>query len=388
MTVREVASPTRPVTPPQTPETSVGKRPAWLETLGRWGAQAVPGVAAVAAALLVSALMIAAMGHDVVTAFDSLLTASFDTQFGFVATLHRWVPLTLFALAFTIPLIAGRYNIGSEGQMLVGAAAAAGVGISGSGLPAPVLLPLVLLAGILAGLVWAGIAAWLLDQFGVNEILSTVLLNFVSFGVVLYTAQHLWPDPVGGFPMTDHVAPAAQLPMLGSSPQFHSGVLLVLAVSILVILAIRYTVIGYELRSVGANPRAALIHGVSVRSVAIGALVVGGALAGLAGSIEVAGVQGRLLEGMQSNYLQLGIIIGLIARGSVVAVPLVAFGISVLEIGASAMQRSAEVPVQMVLIVEALILIFILIADILADRITRRRAARAAVVQKLKESSA
>ena len=95
-------------------------------------------------------------------------------------------------------------------------------------------------------------------------------------------------------------------------------------------------------------------------------------LAGLAGAIEVAGVHGKMLEGMQSNYLLLGIIIGLIARGSAIAVPFVAFGIAVLEVGASAMQRTAQVPVELVLIVEALILLFLLMSDVLAHRLRRR----------------
>jgi simple sugar transport system permease protein len=114
----------------------------------------------------------------------------------------------------------------------------------------------------------------------------------------------------------------------------------------------------------GANPRAARVFGIGVRNVFLLSLILGGALAGLAGAIEVAGVHHRLIEGLQSNFLLLGIIIGLIAKGNHLAVPFVAFFIAVLEVGASAMQRTLMIPGEMVFIVEALILIFILLADV------------------------
>lgn len=335
-------------------------------------AQVLPYPLAVLAAFLVSGVLIAALGHDPVEAFRAVLTSSFKSSFGIVETVQKWVPLVLLALGFAIPLSAGKYNIGGEGQLLVGATAAAAVGIVLFDVPKPVLLPMVLLAGVLAGALWAGIAAVLLHRFGVNEILSTVLLNFISFGIVDYVAGEVWTDPAAGHPTTTPVGPGAQLPLLGSPP-FHSGVLLAAAVCLVTVAVIRRTVSGYELRAVGANPRAAAVHGVRVGAVAVGALVVGGALGGLAGAIEVAGVYTKLIEGMQSNYLLLGIIIGLIARGNVLVVPFVAFGISVLEVGASAMQRTADVPQEMVLIVEALILAFLLLSDVVGARLRRSR---------------
>jgi simple sugar transport system permease protein len=150
-------------------------------------------------------------------------------------------------------------------------------------------------------------------------------------------------------------------------------VLLTVVVVALVAVAVRRSVAGFELRAVGANERAARVHGIRAGRVAVTAMLVAGGLAGLAGAIEVAGVHERMLEGIQSNFLLLGIIIGLIARGNAVAVPFVAFGIAVLEVGASAMQRTAQVPVEVVLIVEALILLFVLLSDVVASRLRRHR---------------
>ena len=335
-------------------------------------ARTLPYLVAVAAAFLVASFVIVLLGHDPVSAFRAIVTTSFRTPFGFVETMHKWVPLVLQALAFTIPLTAGRFNIGGEGQLLIGATGAAGVGIVFADLPLAVLLPSVLVVGVVGGAVWAGVAAWLMDRFRVSEILSTVLLNFVSFGVVDYVASEVWSDPAAGFPSTTPVGSGAQLPAIGRPPM-HVGVFLAVAVVVVVIVAMRRSVFGFELRSVGANQRAAQVHGIRVGRVAVGALVVGGAIAGLSGAVEVAGVHYKLLEGMQSNYLLLGIIIGLIARGNALAVPFVAFGIAVLEVGASAMQRTADVPAEMVLIVEALILLFLLFSDVVAARLRRSR---------------
>lgn len=338
----------------------------------RTGASVVSYVLAVLAAFAVTSLIILILGYDPVIAFRSILTTSFRTPFGFVETLHKWVPITLLALAFTIPLLAGKFNIGGEGQLLIGATAAAATGILLSDLPLPVLLPAVLLMGVLAGAAWAGIAAWLMQRFGVNEILSTVLLNFVSFGVVDYVASEVWSDPAAGHPTTIPMGEGALLPLFGSPP-IHAGTILTLAVAAATVLLVRRSSSGYELRAVGSNARAAQVHGIPTGRIAVGALVVGGALGGLSGAVEAAGIHGKLIEGMQSNFLLLGIIVGLIARASVIAVPFVAFGIAVLEVGASSMQRTADVPVEMVLIIEALVLIFVLLSGVVERRLRRTR---------------
>jgi general nucleoside transport system permease protein len=332
----------------------------------------LPYVLALVLAFAVSGVVIAALGYDVVEAYRTIVTTSFRTGFGFTETLTKWVPLTLLALGFTIPLAVGRFNIGGEGQLLVGATAAAGVGIVYADLPTAVLLPLVVLAGVLSGAVWAGIAAFLMGRFRVNEILSTVLLNFVSFQVLDYAATEVWSDPAAGVAATQRVGEGAELPVLGGPPGVHAGILLALLVAAVTTVVTRRTAAGFELRAAGANPRAAAINGIRVEKVAVVALIVGGALGGLAGALEVGGVHGRAIEGMQSNFLLLGIIIGLIARGSALWVPVVAFGIAILEVGASSMQRTVGVPAEMVLIIEALILIFLLLSDVIAGRLARR----------------
>ncbi|EAP97784.1 sugar ABC transporter, permease protein [Janibacter sp. HTCC2649] len=338
---------------------------------------AVPYVIAVLAAFVVVGVLITLLGHDPAKAFRAVLTNSFRNETGLVQTLHKWAPLTLLSLAFAIPLGAGRFNIGGEGQMILGSVGAAAVGITMSDLPMVILLPLVLVVGTLAGVVWAAISAWLMESFHINEILSTVLLNFVSFEVLDYIASVVWSDPGAGGAVTLPIGDGAVLPGIGRPPM-HTGVLLVVLVSVVAAVMAKRSVAGFELRAVGLNERASKLHGIRTGRVAVMSMVVAGGLAGLAGAIEVSGVHQRTLEGIQSNFLLLGIIIGLIARGSLAAVPFVAFGIAVLEVGAGSMQRVSGAPVEIVLILEGLILLFLLMSDVATERLRRARAGRSA----------
>lgn len=328
----------------------------------------VPYIVSVGVAFAAVGLFLAAMGFDVPRAYSTILFTSFRTTNGFIQTLLKFVPLLLLALAFTVPLAAWKFNIGGEGQLIAGAIGAAAAGIVLAGLPAPALLPLVMVAGMAAGALWAAVPAWLLYRFGINEILTTVLMNFVSFGAMDYVATEVWPDLAAGHPTTIPIASGARLPLLVPSPPLHAGLVVALAAALATYVYVTRTAAGYELRATGANPRAALLHGIAVRRIFLLALILGGALAGLAGAIEVAGVHHRLIEGVQSNYLLLSILIGLIARGNLAAVAPVAFGIAALDVGARAMQRTMMIPVEVVFVVEGLILIFVLLSDVVRRR--------------------
>jgi simple sugar transport system permease protein len=328
----------------------------------------IPYILAVVAAFIAAGIFIAAMGFDVLQAYSTILFTSFRTPNGFVQTLLKYVPLLLQALAFTVPLTAGKFNIGGEGQLIVGAIGAAAVGIVFSGLPLLLLLPMVIVAGIVFGGFWAAIPAWLLYRFGINEILTTVMMNFISFSLIDYVATEIWRDPMAGHPTTVPIGAGGEFPLLIARPPLHSGIIFALGAAVIVYFYVNRTPGGYDLVATGANPRASRVFGIDVRVMFLLSLIVGGALAGLSGAIEVAGVQHRLIEGLQSNFLLLGIIIGLMARGNLLAVPFVAFFIAVLEVGASAMQRTMMIPVEFVFIVEALILLFVLLSDVVRRR--------------------
>lgn len=323
-----------------------------------------PYLAAVLAAFIFVGILLLLIGFNPLRAFETILFTSFRTRNGFIQTWLKFIPLVFLALAFTIPAKGGKFNIGGEGQMIMGAVGAAVTGILLADLSAFILLPLVLLAGFLSGAFWAFIPAILLYRFNINEILSTVLLNFVSFSVIDYVATEIWPDPLAGHPTTIPLGAGGELPLLIASPPLHSGLLIALFVAAAVYIYTERTSAGYELVATGANPRAAAVFGIHTRTLFLLALVLGGAVAGLGGAVEVAGVHHRLIEGLQSNFLALGIIIGLISKGNHAILPFVALFIAILEVGASAMQRTLAIPVEMVFIVEALILIFVLLSDV------------------------
>lgn len=327
-----------------------------------------PYLLAVIASFLAAGIFIAVMGFNVPKAYSTILFTSFRTPNGFIQTLLKFVPLLLQALAFTVPLKAGKFNIGGEGQLIFGAIGATAVGIMLAGLPPLVLLPLVLLAGVLFGAFWAAIPAWLLYRFGINEVLTTVMMNFVSFSFIDYVATEIWREPGAGHPTTIPIGAGGELPLLIARPPLNAGILLALLVAAGIYIYTNRTTAGYELVATGANPRASRVYGINVRKMFLLSLILGGGLAGLSGGVEVAGVQHRLIEGLQSNYLLLGIIIGLISRGNNLAVPFVAFFIAILEVGASAMQRAMSIPIEMVFIVEALVLIFVLLSDVVRRR--------------------
>ncbi len=221
-----------------------------------------------------------------------------------------------------------------------------------------------LLAGVVAGAVWGLIPGWLLYRFNINVILTTVLLNFVAFGLIDFVATRVWSDPAAGHPTTPPLGQGALLPKLIASPPLHAGIIIAILVAIGVYIYTNRTTGGFELIASGANPRASKVFGINIRVLFVLSMILAGAIAGLSGAIEVTGVQGRLIEGLHSNFAILGRIIGLIARGSSLAVPFVAFFIAVLEVGASAMQRTMMIPVELVFIVEALVLLFVLLADV------------------------
>jgi simple sugar transport system permease protein len=329
---------------------------------------ALPYLIAVVASFAAAGIFIAVMGFNVLQAYQTILFTSFRTPNGFIQTLLKFVPLTLQALAFTVPLAAGKFNIGGEGQLIVGAIGAAIVGILFPNLPPVILIPLVLLGGIIAGALWGLIPGWLLYKFSINEILTTVILNFVAMQLIDYVATGPWRDATAGHPMTVTIGHNGFLPMLVNNPPLHSGIILAILVAVGVYFFTNRTSGGYELVATGANPRASQVFGINTKMWFVLSLVIGGALGGLSGSIEVAGVQHRLIEGLQSNFMVLGLIIGLIAKGNNGAVPFVAFFIAVLEVGASAMQRTLMIPVEMVFIVEALVLLFVLLSDVVRRR--------------------
>jgi ABC-type uncharacterized transport system permease subunit len=330
-----------------------------------------PAKARWTAASLVIAIVVgtvatlALLGFDVTRAARALVSGAFGSWYAFGSgTLVRSTPLILTGLAVALAFRAGVFNIGAEGQFLAGAAAATAVALGGARAPAIVLLPGLLIAGLLAGAAWAWIAAALRTRFRVLEVISTIMLNFIAGYGVSFLVRGPLQEPTHIYPQTATFAEAAQLPRIGSGTRLHVGFFVASAACLACWWILRHTAAGFRVRAAGANPDAARTAGlIDVERVTTRAFVVSGALAGLAGAIEVSGVTYALYENISPGYGYTAIAVALLARLDAAAVIATGVLFGALEAGATAMQRDAGVPSVVVSVVEAALILVLVAAD-------------------------
>ena len=321
-------------------------------------------VLALATALALLAAGLALAGYDAGAALGAMWRGAFGSWDALAsATLLRATPLVIIGLGFAFALRAGALNIGAEGQFYAGAMAATWVALRTAALPAPAAILLTWLAGLAGGALWVLVPVVLKRRFGVLEVISTLLLNFVAEALVSLMVQGPMQEPSGIYPQSAAIPVAARLPLFPGT-RLHLGFLLALLLAAALAFVLGKTVWGFRLRAAGAAPRAAeLIGRVDAGRMGAVALLVSGAVAGLAGSIEVGGVSYALYQNLSPGYGFTAIAVAILARGHPLGI--VASGIlfGALEAGAGAMQREAGVPSVVVYLVEAVVIIAVLLAD-------------------------
>lgn len=296
---------------------------------------------------------------------DALL-ALWDGAFGsayaiWSATLVRATPLLLVGLAVALAFRAGVLNIGAEGQLIVGAIAAALVALEGEALPRAVLVPAMAIAGMLAGAAWAGIAGWLRRRFGVLEVISTIMLNFIALALIGWMVRGPLQEPTGIYPQSSTFVPAARWPFLIPGHRLHLGFALGVLLAGASWFWLARTASGLRVRLVGAGARAAeSAGGVDVARTTFGVFLLSGALAGLAGASEVGGVTWALYEGISPGWGYTAIAVALLARLDPRWVIASALLFGALDAGAAAMQRDAGVPAVLVQVFVALVVLTVL----------------------------
>ncbi len=324
----------------------------------RW-ARIFPSLLALGCALAVSAVIIALSGSNPVEAFGALIDGAFGSTDSWSEVGVKTCPLLLTGLAVAVSFQAGVWNIGAEGQLLMGALVMAALGARGAGLPAWLLLSGSLIAAALVGAVWAGIAAELKLRRNVNEVISTVMLNFVAAELVSYLVQGPLMEAGGRYPQTDAILPALWMPRLVPPHRLHAGLAIALLTAAAIQVLLYRTVAGYEMRAAGLNSEAARLAGINVPRRLLGALLLSGALAGLAGAIEVSAVTRRLYERFSPGWGFTAIAVGLLGRLSPLGVVVAAFLFGALDAGSNAMQRVAGVSSVLVSIIQATVIIFL-----------------------------
>ncbi len=314
-------------------------------------------IAAAAIALGSASLILVLLGANPARALSALATGAFGDRLALENTMVRLGPLTLIGLGVSIAFRCGVWNIGGEGQLYLGALAATALATRVlPEAPAPLLIPVVLAGGALAGALWAGMAAVLKTRRGVSEVLSTILLNFIAVLGVAFAVHGPLQETAMSYPQSDALPSAARLALLPGAGRIHSGLLLALLLPFVMWVVVFRTAAGLRLRAVGSSPDAARYAGVVPARETVRVLLLSGGLAGLAGAIEIAGVTGRLFENLSPGYGFTAIAVSLLARLHPIGVLPAALFFAALASGSGSMQRLAGVPGVTVQIIEALVI--------------------------------
>ena len=330
-------------------------------------------LAAIALALAASALLILLAGANPLTAYRALLQGAVGDGFALGNTLARTTPLIFTGLAVAFAFRCNLLNIGAEGQLYAGALASVVIGIYLTGLPAVLHIALAIAGGFMAGAVWGGIAGYLRSARGINEIISTIMLNFVAIFFVSYLVHGPLAEPPGFYHQTAMVAESARLPVLYAKSDLSIAIFIAVGFALATAYVLWRTPFGLKLRAVGESTGAARFAGVPVKRYVFGAMSVSGGLAGLAGTTEMIGGQYRLLDFFSPGYGFDGIAVAFLGRSDPIGVVFAAFLFAALRVGANQMQRETGLPTSLILVIQGMVILFILGAALLEWRRRRRR---------------
>ena len=339
-------------------------------------------VFATLAALAVGAVMLLALGANPIKAYGALIEGAFGSQNNLAETAVKAVPLLLVGLGICISFRANVINIGGEGQMIIGAILGTLLGLVLTGWPGWLVIPLALLAGFLGGAIWGAIPGALKAYFGVNEILSTVMMNAIAVQIMNYLLRGPMIDPAQAelasqIPQTASLDAAFRLPRLVPT-RLHLGAAIAIALAILVYILLWRTTLGYRIRAVGQNPDASRYGGIRVRRQIVIALLLSGAFAGLAGVTQVYGLNYRMItDGSATGFTGSagfnGIVAALFGQLQPIGTIPAAFFFGALLVGANSLQRAMQVPSAFILALNGLVVIFVVSSDIWRRRRQRRR---------------
>lgn len=312
---------------------------------------------AVVLTFLITAVPILLAGANPIAAYAAYLVVPLTSQFTFLEVLVSATPILLTGAAVAIAFRAGYWNIGAEGQLLLGAVAAAGIGTMVGDLPSLVALPVMVVGGALAGAAWALLPALLRVRFGIDEVVTTLLLNPVALLLVNGLLHGPWRDPVTGFPESERIVASAEFPALIERSRLHVGFLLAIVVVAVAWYVLVRTPTGLRLRAAGLSPHGARFSGINVSATLLGAALVSGAIAGIAGVSEVAGIQNRLTGGLSPGYGYTGIVVATLGTLTMPGVAIAAIFLGDLTVGASSAARSLGIPSQLGAVVQGVLLL-------------------------------
>ena len=323
--------------------------------------QAARIVAALVTAFGLTLLVILLAHQDPQAALTALASGAFGSPYAIGETLTKTIPLLLTGLGVAIAFRARLWNIGGEGQFLIGALAASALGTSAmKSMPAFVLIPLVLLAGSAAGALWAGLAGWMRTARGVPEVISTIMLNFIAAQLLSYLLHGPMQERGHAQPASEALPLAATLPGLWPGTTLHWGFLIGLSLVGVIAIFFSRTRDGFALKLVGANPEAARAAGVDVAKTRLTSILWSGGLCGLAGAVELSGVVGTLYENYSPGYGFAAVAVALLGRLNPWGILASALFFGALNAGSGSMERSAGISANLSYVLQAITMLVLL----------------------------
>ena len=325
-----------------------------------WAKIAIP-IAAILVTLILSAIPILMAGGNLWKSYYYLFYGALGSRFNLLETFVKASPLLLTGLAVAFAFRAKFWNIGAEGQLLAGALTATALGVSLGGIPQVLVLPIVIIAGILAGGIWAVVPAILKTKLKVDDVVSTLLLNYVMLHIMGALLFGPLQQPGSSWPRSAGIIEAACYPVLIARSRFHMGILLGFLAVIVIWFINQKTVFGYQSKAVGVNVTAAHFGGINTTSVIIRTALISGGLAGLAGVGELCAIQYRLIMDISPGYGYSGIVIAMLGNLHPVGVLFSSFFFSVIIVGAQTMSRMTGVPTYIAEVIQGMALMVMLI---------------------------
>lgn len=319
--------------------------------------------AAIALAIVLISLVLLALGASPTGVFIALYEGAFGNWIAFTDSLVKATPLVFTGLAISVAFSAALWNIGADGQLVMGAIAAGAIGPFLNGCPRPLGLAIVLFAGAFAGAIWSGICGWLRAARNTNEVISTIMLNFVAAQILSWTVHGPLMEASRAYPESMPITPSAEMYMFMAPTRLNLGMILALLLAATIYFVLFRSDAGFQLRAMGKNRRAANFFRIPIASITVWTMALSGALAGLGGAVQISAINHRLYEKISPGWGFEAIAVALVARLNPLGIVVAAFFFGALDNGSQAMQRAEGVSPVLVQVIQAMVILILLAFD-------------------------
>ena len=323
-------------------------------------------------ALVVGAVVIALMGQNPLYIYSTMLQGAFGSPSAVAGTLVKTTTMIFVGLSYGFAYKCGLINIGIEGQLYMGALFSVYTAIY-LNLPAVLEIPVCLAAGFIGGGIWGGIVAWLKNRFKASELITTVMMNYVATYIVGALLNGPLKESRGTFPQSEPIQQSAQLPVIVPQTQLTIGFLIAIAAIVCYAIYWKKSSTGFQMSVIGSNHEAARYAGIPVKRMALMAMFISGGLGGLAGTMEVLGVQHKIMEGLSAGYGFDGIAVSLLGNNSGIGIFFSSLLFGALRYGGNAVQMFTGLPIAVIYILQALVILFVVVGTFASVRNKRKK---------------